>query len=89
MQTGLKATSFLRSPQANLAVLVSRGDAVIFRVTGDARERVLSSFLVVFFEGEPLKKKKKPYKESHTVLLILLVALWEMRVCEHHVFYVS
>ncbi len=87
-RTRFKAASFLLSPQANLAILVSRGDAVIFRVTGDARERVLSSFLVVFFEGKPLKKIQ-PYKESHMVLLTVLVALWETWVCENHVFYDS
>lgn len=38
---------FRNSPQANLAVFMSCGDAVIFRVTRDARERVLAPLLVV------------------------------------------
>ncbi len=76
-----KAVSLLHSPQANLAVFVPRGNAVIFGVTGDARKRVPASLLVVFFEGKPFNS---PHRNSQNVLLDILVASEEMRVCEHH-----
>ena len=54
----------IHSPQANLSVLVSRSDAVLFGVTGDARERVLAARLVIFFEGKPVNG---PTSETRSV----------------------
>lgn len=65
----------LHSPQANLAIFMSCGNAVIFWVTGDAHERVLASLLVVFFEEKPINN---PHKDRHTVLLNIHVFAGEL-----------
>lgn len=54
---GFATMWFLHSPQTDLAVFVSRGDAVVFWVTGDACERVLASLLVVLFEEKPIDNR--------------------------------
>lgn len=59
---GFAAASLLHSPQADLAVFVSRGDAVVFWVTGDARERVLAALLVVLFEEKPIDNRHEDRK---------------------------
>lgn len=56
---------YYNSPQANLSVFVPRGNAVIFRMTGDARDCVLASLLVVFFEGKPFND---PHNDRHAAL---------------------
>lgn len=61
----------LHSPQADLAVFMPGGDAVVFWVTGDARECVLASLLVVFFEGKPINNTHR----TDVVLLNILKAL--------------
>lgn len=65
---------------------MARGDAVIFGVTGDAGERVLFIFLIVFFEGEPEGEQKKNLTsgtgELHTLLDLYLVQIFEMMVKE-------
>lgn len=48
------ALFFFHSPQANLSIFVSRGDAVVVWMTGNTCERVLASLLVVFFQGKPV-----------------------------------
>lgn len=60
MKTGLESlerSTFRNSPQADLAIFVSCGDAVIFWVTCDACKRVLASLLVAVFEEKPIKSK--------------------------------
>lgn len=76
----LLTATFRNSPEANLAVFVPCGDAVILWVTGDARERVLASLLVVVFQEKPIKIQiyfqhdKSPL--YLTIVLFLLFHEW-------------
>lgn len=46
------------SPESDLSVCVSRGNAVLFRVAGEAGERVPAALFVVFFQEKPVRDEE-------------------------------
>lgn len=52
---------------------MSCGDAVIFWVTCDARERVLASLLVVVFEKKPIKIQTLYFQHDKSLLRVITV----------------